>query len=130
MPPTVAVQSYQGLLVQRFFLGVTEVGVTPAFSLITAMWYKYQEQPLRYAIWYSAVGIGTLVGALALYDIGQIHGALGFLALYVHDYWMRNFHVGNLLMAHFAGQSSYGEVSVVGDEICCGREDEIQADWN
>ncbi|KAG4432797.1 hypothetical protein IFR05_011733 [Cadophora sp. M221] len=73
---TVAVKSYPGLLIQRFFLGFTEAGIAPAFSLITAMWYKRQEQPLRYAIWYSSVGIGTLIGTLILYGIGQINGPM------------------------------------------------------
>ena len=73
---TVAVNSYSGLLVQRFFLGVAEAGVAPAFSLITVMYYKRREQPLRYAIWYSASGMGVLVGTLLLYAIGQIHGRL------------------------------------------------------
>ncbi|KAL2074284.1 hypothetical protein VTL71DRAFT_8062 [Oculimacula yallundae] len=73
---TVAVNSYQGLYIQRFFLGFTEAGIAPAFSLITAMWWKRQEQPLRYAVWYSSVGIGTLIGTLILYGIGQIKGDL------------------------------------------------------
>ncbi|CZT05536.1 related to allantoate transport protein [Rhynchosporium agropyri] len=73
---TVAVNSYQGLYVQRFFLGFTEAGIAPAFSLITAMWWKRQEQPLRYAVWYSSVGLGTLVGTLIMYAIGQINGDL------------------------------------------------------
>lgn len=73
---TVAVNSFEGLLVQRFFLGVTEAAIAPAFSLITAMWYKRQEQPLRFAIWYSSAGFGTLVGTLLLYAIGQINGPL------------------------------------------------------
>ena len=73
---TVAVESYTGLLVQRFFLGVAEAGIAPAFSLITVMWYRRHEQPLRYAIWYSASGMGVLVGVLILYAIGHIHGHL------------------------------------------------------
>ncbi|KAJ6441352.1 MFS general substrate transporter [Purpureocillium lavendulum] len=73
---TVAVKSYPGLLAQRFFLGVTEAGLAPAFSLITVMWYKRREQPLRFAIWYSASGMGVLVGALLLYAIGQVRGPL------------------------------------------------------
>jgi MFS family permease len=73
---TVAVNSYQGLLVQRFFLGVTEAGLAPAFSLITAMWYKRREQPLRFAIWFSASGISILIGSLIFYAIGHIHGRL------------------------------------------------------
>ncbi len=73
---TVAVKNYQGLMVQRFFLGFTEAGIAPAFSLSTAMWYKSNEQPLRYAIWYSSVGMGTVVGTLLLYAIGKINGNL------------------------------------------------------
>lgn len=73
---TVAVKNYPGLMVQRFFLGFSEAGIAPAFSLITAMWYRSNEQPMRYAIWYSAVGMGTLVGTLVLYAIGQIKGDL------------------------------------------------------
>ena len=40
------------------------------------MWYRRREQPLRYSIWYSAVGLGVLVGALLLYAIGHIKGHL------------------------------------------------------
>ena len=73
---TVAVDSYHGLLAQRFFLGVTEAGIAPAFSLITAMWYKRHEQPLRFAVWFSATGISVLVGSLIFYGIGHIQGRL------------------------------------------------------
>ncbi|KAL4887249.1 major facilitator superfamily domain-containing protein [Aspergillus karnatakaensis] len=73
---TVAVHSWQGLLVQRFFLGFAEASVSPAFSLVTAMWYRRHEHPLRIAIWYSSTGLGTLVGAMLLYAIGDIDGAL------------------------------------------------------
>jgi MFS family permease len=73
---TVVVHSYHGLLIQRFFLGVAEAGIAPAFSLITAMWYKRSEQPLRFAVWFSSVGIGVLVGSLVFYGIGHIHGRL------------------------------------------------------
>lgn len=73
---TVAVTSYHGLLVQRFFLGVAEAGIAPAFSLITAMWYKRSEQPMRFATWLSASGISVLVGSLIFYAIGQVHGRL------------------------------------------------------
>lgn len=73
---TAAVKSHQGLYVQRFFLGFAEASVSPAFSLITVMWYKRSEVPLRYALWYSATGIGVLVGSLLLYAIGHVQGAL------------------------------------------------------
>ena len=38
------------------------------------MWYKREEQPLRLAIWYAATGMGGLVGNLAAWGIGHIHG--------------------------------------------------------
>ncbi|CRG88175.1 putative transporter C417,10 [Talaromyces islandicus] len=73
---TMAVKSYEGFLVQRFFLGFTEALISPAFSLITAMWYKREEHPLRFAIWYSSTGLGALVGTLLTYGIGHIGGRL------------------------------------------------------
>lgn len=45
---TAASQNANGLLVTRFFLGFFEAAVAPGFSIITAMWYKRSEQPLRH----------------------------------------------------------------------------------
>ncbi|KIY00055.1 uncharacterized protein Z520_03740 [Fonsecaea multimorphosa CBS 102226] len=73
---TALVSSYSGLMVNRFFLGVSECTPAPAFSLITAMWYTREEQPLRIAIWYSASGMGSLLAGIAFYGIGHIHGSL------------------------------------------------------
>ncbi|KAK4504611.1 hypothetical protein PRZ48_002572 [Zasmidium cellare] len=73
---TVTVSSYPGFMVQRFFLGVCESGVGPGFSLVIAMFWKRDEQPLRYAIWYVSNGIGAFVGPMLVYGIGHIHGSL------------------------------------------------------
>ena len=43
-----ATNNYAGLMVARFFLGVTEAAVAPGFSLLTGMFYKRSEQPSRY----------------------------------------------------------------------------------
>jgi MFS family permease len=64
------------LKLDRFFLGVCEAAISPAFSLITAMWYKPTEQPLRFAVWYASTGLGGLVGSIATWGIGHITGAL------------------------------------------------------
>ena len=64
------------LTLNRFFLGVCEAAISPAFSLITAMWYKPAEQPLRFAVWYASTGLGGLVGSIATWGIGHIVGAL------------------------------------------------------
>lgn len=42
-----ATKNYTGLMVARFFLGVTESAVAPGFSLLTGMFYKRKEQPSR-----------------------------------------------------------------------------------
>ncbi|KAF2160321.1 hypothetical protein M409DRAFT_70496 [Zasmidium cellare ATCC 36951] len=73
---TAGVNSYAGLMVNRFFLGICECTPAPAFSLICSMWYRRDEQPLRLAIWYSASGLGSLIGGIAFYGVGHIHGSL------------------------------------------------------
>ena len=47
-----------------------------AFSIIVAIWYRKHEQPLRQAFWFAASGLGGIVGSIAIYGIGHIHGAL------------------------------------------------------
>lgn len=69
-----ACQNYAGLLVCRFFLGAFEVAKVPAFSAITAMWYRKHEQPLRATIWYNA--FSSVFNGLVSYGCGHIHGAL------------------------------------------------------
>lgn len=48
-------------------LGCFVAVVAPALILVTGMWYKRSEQPLRMGIWYLSTGIGQIVGALASY---------------------------------------------------------------
>lgn len=43
-----ACSSFAGLMVARFFLGVGEAAIAPGFTLITGMFYKREEQPVRY----------------------------------------------------------------------------------
>lgn len=42
-----ACKNFAGLMAARFFLGVGEAAVVPGFGLITGMFYKRSEQPLR-----------------------------------------------------------------------------------
>ena len=46
-----ACTSFAGLMVARFFLGVGEAAIAPGFTLITGMFYKREEQPVRYVHW-------------------------------------------------------------------------------
>ena len=79
-----ACKNFGGLIVVRLLLGVFEAASAPALILITGMWYKRSEQPLRIAIWYLGVGIGTIVGALASYGF-QFYTGKHFYSWQVRD---------------------------------------------
>lgn len=45
-----ATKDFAGLMCARFFLGVGEAAIAPGFTLLTGMFYKREEQPMRYVI--------------------------------------------------------------------------------
>ncbi|KAL6703743.1 hypothetical protein ACN47E_009124 [Coniothyrium glycines] len=57
-------KNYGALVATRVLLGCFESAVAPSLILITSMWYKKKEQPLRTGIWYLGVGTGTIIGSL------------------------------------------------------------------
>jgi MFS family permease len=61
---TCVCKNYGALVATRILLGVFESAVAPSLILITSMWYKKKEQPLRTGIWYLGVGMGTIIGSL------------------------------------------------------------------
>ncbi|AOW07271.1 major facilitator superfamily domain-containing protein [Yarrowia lipolytica] len=74
-----ATPNYAGFIALRTILGMLESAVTPAFVVVTAQWYKREEQFLRTAIWLGANGIGIIVGSLMAYGLANnnslpIHG--------------------------------------------------------
>ncbi|KAJ5167242.1 uncharacterized protein N7482_006023 [Penicillium canariense] len=69
----IGAKNYAGILVLRFLLGMAEAGVSPCMMMITSMFYKRSEQPLRMAIWLSANGMATMVGALLGFGLGHSH---------------------------------------------------------
>ncbi|PYH37763.1 MFS general substrate transporter [Aspergillus neoniger CBS 115656] len=73
-----AVHNFAGLAAVRFFLGLTiPLGtVSPAFIIITSVWYKRKEHPIRVATWVSMNGIADIIGALMMYGIGKGHMSL------------------------------------------------------
>ncbi|KAI9734259.1 MAG: hypothetical protein M1834_002363 [Cirrosporium novae-zelandiae] len=68
-----AANDFQGLMASRFFLGLLESGVSPCFVLLTAMFYKRSEQPLRTGFWFSMNGLAQIIGGPVAYGIGLIH---------------------------------------------------------
>ncbi|KAF2194346.1 MFS allantoate transporter [Zopfia rhizophila CBS 207.26] len=71
---TAAVRTFGGLAVCRFLLGCFEAPITPCFMLIVSMWYGRQDQPLRAGCFYSCNGLGSCLGGIFSYAIGQIDG--------------------------------------------------------
>ncbi|RFU33969.1 hypothetical protein B7463_g2377, partial [Scytalidium lignicola] len=67
-----ACHNFGGLATTRFFLGLFEAACLPLFSIITSLWYRRAEQPLRVAIWYSMNGMGTIIGSAISYGLAQI----------------------------------------------------------
>ncbi|PCG91071.1 Major facilitator superfamily domain, general substrate transporter [Penicillium occitanis (nom. inval.)] len=68
-----ACKNFGGLMAARFFLGVGEAAIAPGFALLTGMFYKRQEQPLRQAAWFIGNCIANSMGGLVSYGIGHIH---------------------------------------------------------
>ncbi|KAL3447904.1 major facilitator superfamily domain-containing protein [Aspergillus insuetus] len=73
---TSACVNYSGLLTVRFFLGVAEATITPAFMFITSTWYTRDEIPVRTAIWFAGNSIGGLLASILAYGIGHIEHPL------------------------------------------------------
>ncbi|KAI0913128.1 allantoate permease [Ustulina deusta] len=69
---TPACKSFAGIATNRFFLGLTEATVNPAFVLIMSIWYKNEEQPLRLEAYYCTNGLATMFGGLIGYAVGHI----------------------------------------------------------
>ncbi|EPE02847.1 allantoate permease [Ophiostoma piceae UAMH 11346] len=60
-------KSFAGIATNRFFLGLTEATVNPAFVFIMSIWYTTAEQPLRLEAYYCTNGIATMFGGLIGY---------------------------------------------------------------
>ncbi|KIM73607.1 hypothetical protein PILCRDRAFT_99293 [Piloderma croceum F 1598] len=67
-----ACTNYQSLLATRFFLGLFEAANIPLFSIVTSLWYRRSEQPMRIAAWYGANGAATIIGSVLAYGFGHI----------------------------------------------------------
>ncbi|KAL1405363.1 hypothetical protein Q8F55_008994 [Vanrija albida] len=79
---TVVCHNHQGLIVQRVALGLAESVVAPLFVAITALWYKPQEQAVRFGIWYSATGIFSMFNGAINYGLGSNGNAHAWKYIY------------------------------------------------
>ncbi|KAF9006033.1 major facilitator superfamily domain-containing protein [Cyathus striatus] len=71
-----AARNFTGLITARFFLGIFEATVAPAFITITQMWWRRREQTMRLSMWMAMNGVTGVVGSLLSYGLGHINGPL------------------------------------------------------
>ncbi|KAK5683192.1 hypothetical protein LTS10_004723 [Elasticomyces elasticus] len=69
-------KSFGGLIAVRLLLGAFEAAVAPCLLIVTGMWYKREEQPLRIGCWYLGVGVGVVLGALVSYGFQFYEGQI------------------------------------------------------
>jgi MFS family permease len=74
-----AVQSFKGMMVARFAIGMAEAGFYPAVLFHMAFWYTPTEMPWRIAAFYSVGQLSSALSGLLAYAIGFMDG-LGHLA--------------------------------------------------
>ena len=71
---TAATQNFAGLVTVRFLMGMTEAAVFPISSILTVMWCKTSEQPIRVAFWFNQ--LSSVFSGVVSYGIGQTDTAL------------------------------------------------------
>ncbi|TKY85821.1 hypothetical protein EX895_005362 [Sporisorium graminicola] len=72
------VRNYHGLLVARFFLGVTEAGLFPGAQVLLSGWYKRSEFGLRSSVFFSAATISGAFGGLLAFALNKMNGVGGY----------------------------------------------------
>ncbi|KIK62936.1 hypothetical protein GYMLUDRAFT_197181 [Collybiopsis luxurians FD-317 M1] len=87
-----AAHNFKGLIAARFFLGIAEACVAPAFMTITQMWWRRREQTLRLSYWMAANGVTGMIGSLLSWGLGHIAGRL-------HPYQVIFLFIGTLTVA-------------------------------
>jgi MFS family permease len=71
---TATVTTWQGLYVQRFFLGFMESIIPTGFMCIVSGFYTQREQTLRQSWWFSSTGLWTIIGGGLNWGFGNIEG--------------------------------------------------------
>ncbi|KUJ19372.1 MFS transporter [Mollisia scopiformis] len=71
-------RSYKGVLVCRFLMGCFEAGFIPGCAYLIGRYYKRRDFTVRYALFFSAIGLAGAFGGLLAYAIGHMKGVGGF----------------------------------------------------
>lgn len=69
-----ACHDFTGLAICRFLMGCFESMITPVFMLIVGQWYQRKEQSARAGAFYCFNGVGSSVGGILFFAVGQAKG--------------------------------------------------------
>ncbi|TIC51055.1 MFS general substrate transporter [Wallemia mellicola] len=75
-----AVQSFEGLLISRFFLGIAQAGFYPGILYYFSLWYNDDERAFRFAFFVSFSSLSTAFSGLLATACSYLNG-LGHPAL-------------------------------------------------
>ncbi|KAH9062462.1 MFS general substrate transporter [Lactarius vividus] len=68
------VNSYQGLVIARTFLGLAEGGLLPGLTYYISLWYPRQMQAKRIGVFISAAAVAGAFGGILAYGIQHLDG--------------------------------------------------------
>jgi len=68
----VGAQNFGTLLALRFLLGLFESALVPGLLLITTMWYRQQEQSLRFGLWTATNGLLPVPFLVIYWGLGHV----------------------------------------------------------
>ncbi|KAF2105055.1 MFS transporter [Rhizodiscina lignyota] len=68
--------NFSGFFAIRFFMGMAEACISPAFVLLTSLLWTREEQSFRSSIWLSTNGFTSIIGALLSYGTGHAHNLI------------------------------------------------------
>lgn len=71
------IHDYTGLIITRFFLGLTEAGLFPGVNYYLSCWYKRSEFGIRAAVFFSAAAFAGSFGGLLAAAIAEMDGIGG-----------------------------------------------------
>ncbi|EEH38679.2 hypothetical protein PAAG_08406 [Paracoccidioides lutzii Pb01] len=69
------VANYPGLVIARFFLGVTESGFFPTAIFLLTLWYRRYEVQSRMAVFYASASLSGALSGLLAFGIQKMDGA-------------------------------------------------------
>jgi sugar phosphate permease len=71
------INSYQGLVIARFFLGLAEGGLLPGLTYYLSLWYPRQMQSKRIGVFIAAAAVAGAFGGILAYGIRHLDGKAG-----------------------------------------------------